>query len=170
MNNQSKTGLGSLPRLTRKTKILIAVFAVVLVVGYVGLTYPIPVQTINLKVKGAMNSGFLYSFVTGTVPNSTGNISMTIQEFNYTTPDGETKISGTSGTMEVTITPQGQNSRIDLNFQLNGVHVTSPQFSGSFSSAKLTGNVLVDPQTNELVISIVAQTNLVSIIRGFLGV
>ena len=167
MMTQTK-GERALPRLTRKRKIIIAIFAVALVVGYFGLTWPISVQTLNLKMNSPqiLESGFLHTFAEGGI----GDISMTIQEFNYTTPDGTTKVSATSGTIEVTITPQGQQSRLDLNVQLTGVHITSPQFSGSFSTAKMTGYVLVDPATNQLVISIVAQTNVVSIIRGLLGV
>lgn len=102
--------------------------------------------------------------------NTNGNISLTVQDFNYTSPDNLTKLAATSATIQVTLTPQGQNSRVDLDVEFNGVNVVSPSFTGRFSSAKLTGYVLVDPTTNKMIVSIVASTSVLDIIRGVLGI
>ncbi len=101
--------------------------------------------------------------------NSTGNIDLALQAFAFSSSDNTTQVSGTSGTLQATITPQGSNSRIDLNLQLNGVHLKSPSFTGSFSSLTLTGYVIVDPTTNKLIISLTASTSTLDIIRAFLG-
>ena len=102
--------------------------------------------------------------------NTNGNVSLNVQDFNYTSPDNLTRLAASSATLQVTLTPQGQNSRVDLNVQFNGVNVASPSFTGRFSSATMTGFVVVDPQTNKMIVSIVTSTSVLDILRGVLGI
>ena len=157
--------------LRRKPVFLGLVVGVVLLV-YIAVTWPIPVQTFNVETQ-IPRSGILSPLnqvLAVAASNTTGDVSLSVQDFKYNSPDNTTKLSASSGNIEVTITPQGQESRLNLNIQLNGVTIKSPSFTGSFSSVKLTGYVLVDPQTNKMIVSLVASTTIADILRGVIGV
>ncbi len=156
----------------RRKPILLGLLAGILVVTYGILTWPIPVQTFNLDTQIPRTGilGPLNQILAVAAPNSTGDVSLSVQDFKYNSPDNTTKLSASTANIDVKITPQGQDSRLDLNVQLSGVTIKSPSFTGSFSSLKLTGYVLVDPQTNKLIVSLVASTTIADILRGVIGI
>ncbi len=158
-------------RLSRRRALLIGVLAGLLIISYFVVTWPIQVQKIQME--SSLPQNYTQTPVIGLLapvaPNSTGNVDLTLQTFTFNSSDNTTQVSGTSGTLQATITPEGSNSRIDLNLQLNGVHFKSPSFTGSFSSLTLSGYVIVDPTTNKLIISLTASTSTLNIIRAFLG-
>lgn len=156
----------------QRKPVLLGLIIGVIFVTYLAATWPIPVQTINVETQIPRN-GILGPFnevLAVAASNSTGDVSLSVQDFKYNSPDNTTKLSASSGDIGVTITPQGQESRLSLNIQLNGVTIKSPSFTGSFSSVKLTGYVLVDPQTNKMIVSLVASTTIADILRGVIGV
>lgn len=159
-------------KLNRRRSLIIVAVGVIAIVSYVLLSLPIvTVQRIDLE--SPMPSNFYQTPFFGPLAimatNSTGNVDLTLQSFNFSSLDNTTQISGTSGTLQATITPEGSNSRVDINIQLNGVHIKSSTFTGSFASLTMTGFVIVDPQTNKLVISLVASTSTLDVLRAFLG-
>ena len=79
------------------------------------------------------------------------------------------RVIASSASAHIKITPEGADSGVDLDLQLTGVGIKSPSFTGSFSSLRLTGYVRVDPATNKLIVSLVASTSVVDIIRSLLG-
>ena len=82
--------------------------------------------------------------------NSTGDVSFTVQNFNYTSSDGTTKVSASSASMQITMNPAAPNmTRVDLNIQLSEVSIDSSSFTGKIGSADLSGYVLVNPATNQ---------------------
>lgn len=158
-------------RLSRRRVVLLSVLASSLVAAYV-LTLPI-IQVQKIQAETPLTKSFYQAPIIGlliqSTTNSTGNVNLSLQNFAYSTPDNSTQVSGTSATLQATITPEGANARVDLNVQLNGVHVKSPSFTGSLSSLTLSGFLIVDPTTNKLVVSLVASTSAFDIIRAFLG-
>ncbi len=146
----------------------VAVVAILLI--FLGFTWQVPVDHINERT--AIPAGLMTNPVFAAVAtNTTGNIGLTLQNFNYSSPDGSTKLNATSGSIQITMNPAAQGST-DLNMTLNltGVNIKSPSFTGAFSSLKLSGYVIVDPQTNQLVISLVASTSVAGILQAVLGV
>lgn len=156
----------------RRKRVVLGLVAAILVVTYSILTWPIPVQTFNMETQiprtGILSP--LNQVLAVAAPNSTGDVSLSVQDFKYDSPDNTTKLSASTANIDVKITPQGQDSRLDLNVQLSGVTIKSPSFTGSFSSVKLTGYVLVDPQANKLIVSLVASTTIADILRGVIGI
>ncbi len=140
-----------------------------LAVFYLGFVYQIPVYHINTESQ-IPQALLLNPVFAAAATNTTGDVSLSLQNFNYTSPDGSTKLSASSANVEITMTPVGQSSRLDMTVQLSGVDVKSPSFTGAFSSLKLTGFVVVDPHTNKLVVSLVASTSVAAIIQALLGV
>ncbi|HUK74499.1 MAG TPA: hypothetical protein VLU99_01810, partial [Nitrososphaerales archaeon] len=98
-------------------------------------------------------------------------IGLSLQDFNYSSPDGTTKLNASSGSIQITMNPAPQgDTDLNLTLNLSGVNIKSPSFTGSFSSLKLSGFVDVDPQTNQLVVSLVASTSVAGILQAVLGV
>lgn len=156
--------------LTRRKTIglVVAVLAIFLI--FLGFTWQVPVDHINERT--AMPVGLMANPVFAAVAtNTTGNIGLTLQNFNYSSPDGTTKLSATSADVTIIMSPASQGStNLNLTLNLSGVNVKSPSFTGTFSSLKLTGFVIVDPQTNQLVLSLVATTSVAGILQAVLGV
>lgn len=113
----------------------------------------------------------LYSIADSAIAtNASGDISFSVQNFNYTSSDGTTKVSATSASMQITMSPAAQNmTRLNLNIQLTGVSVISPSFNGKVGSANLNGFVIVNPATNQLIVSLVGTTSIAAIIQATLG-
>jgi len=83
----------------------------------------------------------------------------------------EAVANATSADVTITMTPVNQGStNLNLTLNLSGVYIKSPSFTGTFSTLKLTGYVVVDPQTNQLVVSLVATTSVAGILQAVLGV
>ena len=137
-----------------------------------GVTWPIQVSKINtqMNIPRALASNPTFTVLAQSLTNTTGDVQLTLQDFNFTSSELSTRLSGSSAVIDVTITPEGENARINLNVQLNGVKASSPSFSGRLSSVKMNGYVVVDPKTNKMVISIVTSTSVLDIIRGVLGI
>ncbi len=145
------------------------IIAAALAVFYLSFVYQIPVD--HVDAESQIPQGLLTNPVFAAVAaNTTGDVSLSLQNFNYTSPDGSTKLSASSANVQITITPTGQSSRVDMTVQLSGANVKSPSFTGAFSSLKLTGYVVVDPQTNKLIVSVVASTSVAGILEAVLGV
>jgi hypothetical protein len=62
------------------------------------------------------------------------------------------------------------SSKLGLTVNLSGVDIKSPTFTGAFPTLKLTGFVIVNPKTDQLVLSLVASTSVASILQAILGV
>jgi len=141
-----------------------------LAIFYLGFVYQIPVDHINTKSE--IPKGLLVNPVFAAVTtNSTGNVGLTLQDFNYTSPYGMTQLKASSGSIQITMTPAPQNqTNLNMTINLTGVDIKSPSYTGAFSSLKLTGFVVVDPKTNHLVVSLVASTSVASILQSVLGV
>ncbi len=156
--------------LTRRKTIGLTLAAVAIILIFLGFTYQIPVDHINERT--SMPAGLMANPVFAAVAtNTTGNIGLTLQNFNYSSPDGTTKLSATSADVTITMSPVNQGStNLNLTLNLSGVNIKSPSFTGTFSSLKLTGFVIVDPQTNQLVLSLVASTSVAGILQAVLGV
>ncbi|HUK75481.1 MAG TPA: hypothetical protein VLU99_06775, partial [Nitrososphaerales archaeon] len=137
---------------------------------YLSFMYQIPVDHINTRSQ--IPQGLYANPVFAAVAtNTTGDVSLSLSNFNYTSPDGTTQLKASSGSIQITITPAGQNeTNLNMTLNLNGVNIKSPSYTGSFSSLKLTGYVVVNPQTNQLVVSLVASTSVASIVQSVLGV
>lgn len=116
-----------------------------------------------------LTSNIIYKVAALSLTNTTGDILMNLTEFKFNSTVLSTNISGSSAILDVTINPEGEMSRVDLNIQLNGVTAVSPSFSGQLSSVKMNGYVIVDPKTNKLILSMVTSTSVLDIIRGILG-
>jgi hypothetical protein len=166
---ETASGTGS-RRLTRRKSIGLVLAAVAIILIILGFTYQVPVDHINERT--AMPAGLMANPVFAAVAtNTTGNIGLTLTDFNYTSPDGTTKLSANSATITVIMTPTGGGStNLNLTLNLSGANIKSPQFTGTFSSLKMTGYVVVDPQTNQLVLSLVATTSVAGILQAVLGV
>ncbi len=159
-------------KLNRRRSVAVIGVVAFMIAAYVLLSLPIiTVQRIEFESQMPSNMADipLLGPLAIMATNSTGNVDLTLQSFNFSSLDNTTQISGTSGTLQATITPEGANSRVDMNIQLNGVHIKSTTFTGSFGSLTMTGFVIVDPQTNQLVISLVASTSTLDVLRAFLG-
>jgi hypothetical protein len=113
----------------------------------------------------------LYSIADSAIAtNATGDVSFSVQNFNYSSSDGTTKVSASSASMQITMTPAAKNmTRVNLSIQLSGVNIVSPSFTGKIGSADLSGFVLVNPATNQLVVSLVGTTSIAAIIQATLG-
>jgi hypothetical protein len=156
--------------LTRRKTIGLAIAVVAILLLTLGFTWQVPVDHINEQTP--IPAGLMANPVFAAVAtNTTGDVQLSLSDFNYSSPDGTTKLAASSGSLEVTMTPAAQGSTtLDLTINLNGVNVQSPTFTGAFSSLKLTGSVVVDPQTNQLVVSLVASTSVAGILQAVLGV
>jgi hypothetical protein len=157
-------------RLTRRKKVGVAVAVVAILLLTLGFTWQVPVDHINERT--AIPASLMANPVFAAVStNTTGNIGLTLQDFNYASPDGTTVLNATSGNIQITMNPaSGGNTDLNVTLNLTGVNIKSPSFTGSFSSLKLTGFVIVDPQTNQLVVSLVASTSVAGILQAVLGV
>ena len=144
---------------------------VVILVSY-GVVYPIQVSKVNLQseIPQDLADKPMFRVLAQSLTNTTGDLSLTLQDFNFTSTELSTKIAGSSAILDVVIIPQGQNARMDLNIQLNSVNVASPSYTGRLASLKMTGYVVVDPTTNKMVLSIVSSTSILDILRGILGI
>lgn len=144
------------------------------VVGlYVGLNlWQVPVGHINgqYQLSQSAFAGPLESVLAINSSTGQGNMAVSLNDFKYSSPDNSTFISASSASAQITLTPEGNESRVDLNVQFSGVYVKSPSFTGSFGSASLSGYVLVNPKTNTLVVSLVESTSAADIIKSILGV
>jgi hypothetical protein len=160
-----------LPKLNKRSITLSTLLILVILVSF-GSAWPIQVSKVDLQMEVphdlAVNPAYM-AFATG-LTNTTGDISLTIQDFNFTSTELSTRIAASSAIIDVTIKPQGQNSRVDLNIQFNDLKAVSPSLTGRLSSAKMTGYVVVDPKTNKMILSIVTSTSVLDIIRGVLGI
>ena len=138
--------------LSRRKRTIAVIVVASLAIFYMGFIYQIPVDHINTK--GQIPAGFYANPVYAAVAeNTTGNIGLALQDFNYTSPDGTTQLKASSGSIQITMTPAPQNeTNLNLTVTLNGVNIKSPSYTGAFSSLKLTGYVVVNPQTNQLVV------------------
>jgi len=156
--------------LSRRKKSIAVIVVAAIAIFYLGFIYQIPVDHINTK--GEIPTGFYANPVFAAVAtNTTGNVALTLQNFNYSSPDGTTQLKASSGSIQITMTPSGQNeTNLNLTLNLNGVNIKSPSYTGAFSSLKLTGYVVVNPETNQLVVSLVASTSVASILQSVLGV
>jgi hypothetical protein len=156
--------------LTRRKTIGLAIAVVAILLIFLGFTWQIPVD--HFDEKTAIPAGLMANPVFAAVAtNTTGNVALTLQNFNYTSPDGSTKLAATSADVTIIMTPASQGStNLNLTLNLAGVNIKSPSFTGTFSTLKLTGFVVVDPQTNQLVLSLVATTSVAGILQAVLGV
>ena len=156
--------------LTRRKTIGLAIAVVAILSIFLGFTVQVPVDHINERTQ--IPAGLMANPVFAAVAtNTTGNIGLSLQNFNYSSPDGTTKLAATSGSIQVTMTPAAQGTTdLNMTVTLSGVNIKSPTFTGAFSSLKLTGSVIVDPQTNQLVVSLVASTSVAGILQAVLGV
>lgn len=157
-------------RLTRRKAIGLAVAAIAISLIFLGFTWQIPVDHIDEET--AIPRGLMANPVFAAVAtNTTGDIGLSLQNFNYTSPDGTTKLAATSADVTITMTPVSQGStNLNLTLNLSGVNIKSPSFTGTFSTLRMTGYVVVDPQTNQLVVSLVATTSVAGILSAVLGV
>ena len=154
-----------------KRSVILAVPLIVLVIVSVAGFWPIQISKVDtqIKVPSNLTSNPIYKVLAQAVSNSTGNISLTLQGFNYTTPDASTRFSASSAQISIVLTPQGQDARVDLDILFDGVNVVSPSFTGRFNSAKMTGFIVVDPSTNKMIVSLVTSTSVLDIIRAVIG-
>ena len=137
---------------------------------FLGFTVQIPVDHINARTQIPANLMANPVFA-AVAANTTGDVSLSLQNFNYSSPDGSTKLAASSASVEITMSPAAQGStHLDMTVNLNGVNIKSPTFTGAFSTLKLTGFVIVDPKTNQLVVSLVASTSVAGILQAVLGV
>jgi hypothetical protein len=159
----------------RKHKIRLSIICSLVVIVLLILFWPITVYKTNYStnIPPAMSnrSNPLYSIADSAIAtNSTGDVSFSVQNFNYTSSDGTTKVSASSASIQITMTPIAQNdTKLDLNIQLSGLSIVSPSFTGKIGSADLSGFVLVNPATNQLVVSLVGTTSIAAIIQGIVG-
>jgi hypothetical protein len=155
--------------LTRRKTIGLTVAIVAIILLLLGLTWQIPIDHVNERTQ--IPSGFLANPVFAAVAtNATGNIDLTLQSFNFTTPNGSMKLSASSAIMKIVLLP-GPPGETDMNLTVNLTHVNmvSSTFTGSFTSLQMDGFVDVNPQTNQLVISLTASTSVISILQAVLG-
>lgn len=159
----------------KKHKIRFSIVVTVLVLLLVVLFWPITVykteysSTIPVRMEDSSNP-FISVAASAISTNATGNVAFTVQNFNYTSSDGTTKVSATSASISITMNPQSANvTKLSLNIQLSGLNIVSPSFTGKIGSATLSGYVLVNPATNQLVVSLVGSTNVASVLQGVLG-
>jgi len=156
--------------LTRRKTVGLGVAVVALFLITLGFTWQVPVDHIDERTP--IPAGLMANPVFAAVAtNTTGNIGLSLQDFNYSSPDGTTKLNASSGSIQITMNPAPQgDTDLNLTLNLSGVNIKSPSFTGSFSSLKLSGFVDVDPQTNQLVVSLVASTSVAGILQAVLGV
>ena len=156
--------------LTRRKAIGLTIAVVAILLISLGFTWQVPVDHIHERT--AISPGLMANPVFAAVAtNTTGDIGLSLQNFNYTSPDGTTKLAATSADVTITMTPVNQGStNLNLTLNLSGVNIKSPSFTGTFSTLKLTGYVVVDSQTNQLVVSLVATTSVAGILQAVLGV
>ena len=159
----------------KKHKIRYSIVCTVLVLVLVALFWPITVYkteySSSIPVSMTNSDDPFYSVAASAIStNATGNVAFTVQNFNYTSSDGTTKVSATSASISITMNPESQNiTKLSLNIQLSGLNIVSPSFTGKIGSASLSGYVMVNPATNQLVVSLVGTTNVASIIQAVLG-
>lgn len=156
--------------LSRRRRSIVVVVVAAIAIFYLSFIYQVPVD--HIDTKGQIPAGFYANPVFAQVAtNTSGNVALTLQNFNYSSPDGTTQLKASSGSIQVTMTPAGQNQTdVNLTLNLSGVSIKSSSYTGAFSSLKLTGSVVVNPQTNQLVVSLVASTSVASILQSVLGV
>lgn len=166
----SETKVANSSLVSRRKKTIAVVVVAALAIFYLSFIYQVPVD--HIDTKGEIPAGFYANPVFAAVgTNTTGNVALTLQGFNYTSPDGTTQLKASSGSIQITMTPAAQNQTdLSLTLSLNGVNINSPSYTGAFSSLKLTGYVVVNPQTNQLVVSLVASTSVASILQSVIGV
>jgi hypothetical protein len=156
--------------LTRRKTIGLTVAVVAIILLLLGLTWQIPIDHVNERSQ--IPNGFLANpvFAAVTTTNATGDIDITLQSFNFTTPGGSMKLSASSATMKIVLLP-GPPGETDMNLTVNlsQVNMVSSTFTGSFTSLQMDGFVDVNPQTNQLVISLTASTSVISILQAVLG-
>jgi hypothetical protein len=156
--------------LTRRKTIGLTVAVIAIILLLLGLTWQVPIDHVNERTQ--IPSGFLANpvFAAVTAANATGNIDLTIQSFNFTSPDGSMKLMASSATIQITLlpAPQGETD-MNLTVNLSHVNMVSSTFTGSFTSLQMDGFVDVDPQTNQLVIALTASTSVISILQAILG-
>jgi hypothetical protein len=166
-------GTASSPRslnLTRRKAVGLAIAVVAILLVFLGFTWQIPVDHINTRseIPQGLMANPVFAAVT---TNTTGSIALTLQKFNYTSPDGSTVLDASSANIQVVMSPASQgNTALNMTVNMSGVNIKSPTFTGAFSTLKLTGLVIVDPQTNQLVIAMVASTSVAGILQAILGV
>jgi len=156
--------------LTRRKAAGLAIAVVAILLLFLGFTWQVPVDHINERTQ--LTPGLMANPVFAAVAtNTTGNIGLSLQNFNYSSPDGTTKLQATSAAVTINMSPvNGGSTNLNMTLNLSGVNIKSPSFTGTFSSLKLTGFVVVDPQTNQLVLSLVATTSVAGILQAVLGV
>ena len=154
-------------------KVRLSIICTLIIVALLILFWPITVYKTNFQTSlpKTSSNNLLYSIAdSAATTNTTGDISFNIQNFNYTSTDGTTRVSATSASMQITMNPAARNmTRLNLNIQLSGVSVVSPSFTGKVGSANLNGFILVNPATNQLVVSLVGTTSIAAIIQATLG-
>ena len=156
--------------LSRRRKSVAVVVVAAILILYLGFIYQVPVDHINTK--GNIPQGLYANPVFAAVAtNTTGNIDLSISNFNYTSPDGTTQLKASSGNIQIELAPAGENqTNLNMTLNLSGVNIKSPSYTGAFSSLKLSGYVVVNPNTNQLVISLVASTSVASILQSVIGI
>ena len=155
-----------------KRSAILSILLVATVLVSIGSLWPIQISRVNMQTEIPQDfaKSSMYRAFAQTLTNSSGDFSLSVQNFNYSTPDGKTKLSASSASIAIVITPQGQNSRVDLNIQFSDVYVVSPDFTGAFSSAKMSGFVKVDPETNKMIVSMVTSTTILDMVKGIIGI
>jgi hypothetical protein len=168
------TGNAKQPRrflhLTRRKTIGLTVAVVAVILLLLGLTWQVPIDHVNERAQ--IPKGFLANpvFAAVTNTNATGNIDLTIQSFNFTTPDGSMKLMASAATIKIVLLPGPPGeTEMNLTVTLNHVNMVSSTFTGSFTSLQMDGFVDVNPQTNQLVIALTASTSVISILQAVLG-
>src|SRR5580693_4824458 len=104
---------------------------------FLKLTWQIPIDHVNERTQ--IPSGFLANPVFAAVAtNAAGNIELTLQSFNFTTPNGSMKLSASSAIMKIVLLP-GPPGVTDMNLTVNLTHVNmvSSTFTGSFTSLQM---------------------------------
>jgi hypothetical protein len=159
----------------RRHKIGLSIVIAIVAVTVIVLFWPITVYKTqfqsNIPTPSQTGNNPIYSIAESAASsNSSGDVSFNIQNFTYTSLDGTTKVSASSASMQISMTPVPQNMmRLNLNVQMTGLNIVSPTYSGKVGSAHLTGYVLVDPATNKLVVSLLGTTSISAIIQAALG-
>jgi hypothetical protein len=158
------------PRFSKKSALLTVLLAAVVFITVASFV-KVDIYRINMTtdISSMMQNPTIAAFAQ-VVGNSTGNVMLSLQNFNYTTSDNATKVSATTATISVVLTPQGAQDRMDLDVKFSGVSMATSTFTGKFDSVQLTGFVVVDPAANKIVTSLVASTSVLDIMRGILGI
>src|ERR1035437_9748311 len=101
------------------------IIAAAIAIFYLGFVYQIPVDHVDEQTQ--IPQGLLANPVFADVAtNTTGDISRSLQNFNYTSPDGSTKLSASAANIDITMTPVGQSARLNMTVQLTAADIKSP--------------------------------------------